>query len=260
MSVMRVQRQALMGDAHRVGTTEIAMASVGDATIMRERMDPGWRWSVDLKPIVGTDLCRAMHQLYVVSGRLHVLMEDGTEIEVGTGDAAVVPPGHDAWVVGDEPCEIVDFSPTYRQLIAAGEAFKALTAPDATHPHTRAQAAAELRAEARSGRLDSGAVELVIGAVGGRPRHAGPAGLTPRELEVLVLIATGASAKQVAHALGIALKTATTHIERIYVKCGVSSRSEVTHFAIANGLVRPLSPGVTPPPAHSAPTPGRRRH
>ncbi len=244
MAAMRAQREALGGDAHRVGNTEIAMASVGDATIMRERMAPGWRWSVDLKPIVGTDLCRAMHQMYVVSGHLHLLMEDGSEIEVGPGDAAVIPPGHDAWVVGSEPCEIVDFSPTYGQLVAAGEAYKALADRDGTRPaSSRAQAAARLRADARAGRLDPAAVELVLGAVGGRPlRQRGPAGLTERELEVLVLIATGASAKQVAHVLGIAVKTATTHIERIYTKCGVSTRAEVTHFAIANGLVRPLTP------------------
>lgn len=242
---MKAQRQAMTGNARRLGNTEITVASVGDATIMRERMDAGWRWSVDLKPIVGTDLCQALHQIYVVSGRLHVLMDDGSEVEVGEGDAAVIPPGHDAWVVGSDPCEIIDFSDTYGQLISAGEAFKALTAPNqGRRPLTRAQAAARLRADARRGRLDPGAVELVLGAVGGRPsRRTGPSGLTGREVEVLVLIATGASAKQVAHALGIAVRTATTHIERIYVKCGVSTRAEVTHFAIANGLVRPLALG-----------------
>ena len=124
------------------------------------------------------------------------------------------------------------------------EAYKALTDSETTRrPLSRPQAAARLRADAQRGRLDPGAVELVLGAVGVQPRRrTGPAGLTARELEVLVLIATGASAKQVAHALGIAVKTATTHIERIYAKCDVSTHSEVTHFAIANGLMRPLSP------------------
>ncbi len=239
---MEVPRHTPGGDARRVGNTEIATESVGDATIMRERMDAGWRWSVDLKPIVGTDLCRALHQMYVVSGRLHMLMEDGSEVEFGPGDAAVIPPGHDAWVVGDEPCEIIDFSPTYAQLVAAGAAYTALTGPESVSKRlSRTEAAARLRADARAGRLDPAAVELVLGAIGRPGRQSGPAGLTPRELEVLALIATGASAKQAAHALGIALKTATTHIERIYAKCGVSTRSEVTHFAIAHGLVRPLS-------------------
>ncbi|MFP5333118.1 MAG: LuxR C-terminal-related transcriptional regulator [Acidimicrobiia bacterium] len=244
---MRVQRRALSGNAHRVGTTEIAVASVGEAVITRERMDPGWRWSVDLKPIVKTDLCRALHQIYVVSGRMRILTDDTAESEVGPGDAVVIPPGHDAWVVGDEPCEIIDFSPDYSQLIDAGQAYQSLTDPnESPTPTARAEAAAALRARAERGRLDSGAVELVLGAVGARPRlRRGPCGLTPRELEVLVLIATGASAKQVAHALGIAVKTATTHIERIYTKCGVSTRAEVTHFAIAHGLVSPLTPAET---------------
>lgn len=231
-------------DARRVGREEMTVAYVGDTTITREVIEPGWKWSTDVKPIVGTDLCRASHQLFIVSGRLHVVMEDGAALEVRTGDAAVIPPGHDAWVVGDDPCEIVDFSPTYSQLIDAGEAYHAMTAPRASgKPCSRSGAAQRLRAEARAGRLDPGAVELVLGAVGHRPgRRSGPAGLTPRELEVLVLIATGASAKQVAYVLGIAPKTASSHIERIYVKCAVSSRSEATRFAIAHGLVNPVTP------------------
>lgn len=230
-------------EARRLGNTELSVAALGDATITREVMAPGWRWSTDVKPIVGTDLCRAMHQLYVVSGRMHIVTEDGAELEVGPGDAVVIPPGHDAWVVGDEACEAIDFSPTYMQLIEAGEAYQAATAPGASAGLSRANAAKHLRVEAQAGRLDSGAVELVLGAVGHRPRRqTGPAGLTAREVEVLVLIATGASAKQVAYALDIKPKTAATHIERIYSKCGVSSRSAATHFAIANGLVRPLVP------------------
>ena len=231
-------------EARRVGNAEITVGTVGDATITREVMKPGWRWSTDVKPVVGTDLCRALHQLFIVSGRLYVVMEDGAELEVGTGDAVVIPPGHDAWVVGDEPCEAVDFSPTYTQLIDAGEAYHAMTARRGSKRGcSRSEAAQKLRGEARAGRLDPGAVELVLGAVGHRPgRQRGPAGLTPREVEVLVLIATGASAKQVAYVLGIAAKTASTHIERIYVKCGVSSRSDATRFAIAHGLVNPVMP------------------
>lgn len=232
--------------ARRVGNADLAVASVGDATITREVMHPGWRWSTDVKPVVGTDLCRASHQFFIASGRVHIVMEDGAEIELGTGDAGFIPPGHDAWVVGDEPCEMIDFSPTYSQLIEAGQAYQAMTAPgQARAGCSRAEAAEKLRAEASLGRLDTGAVELILGAVGHRPRRRpGPAGLTAREVEVLVLIATGASAKQVGYVLGIAPKTAATHIERIYMKCGVSSRSDATRFAIAHGLVRPvMSPG-----------------
>jgi len=89
--------------AHRVGNADLAVASVGDAAITREVMHPGWRWSTDVKPVVGTDLCRASHQFFIASGRLHVVVEDGVEIELAAGDAGIIPPGHDAWVVGDEP-------------------------------------------------------------------------------------------------------------------------------------------------------------
>lgn len=243
---MRLEAKALdtsTEEARRVTNAELAVASVGDTTITREVMKPGWSWSNDVKPIVGTDLCPASHRLFIVSGHLHVVMEDGAELELRTGDAAVIPPGHDAWVVGDEPCEAVDFSPSYSQLIAAGEAYQAMTAPRSGARSSRAQASQKLRAEARAGRLDAGAVELVLGAVGQRPRRQrGPAGLTAREVQVLVLIATGASAKQVAYVLGIAPKTAATHIERIYTKCSVSTRSGATHFAIAHGLVKPVIP------------------
>lgn len=229
--------------ARRVGRADLAVTSLGDAMITREVAQPGWRWSKDINPIVGTDFCRAFHQLFVVSGHLHVEMEDGAEFDVRAGDVAVIPPGHDAWVVGDEPCDMLDFSLDYVQLIDAGEAYQAMTAPaEAGARCSRTQAAKSLRADAAAGRLDAAAVELVLGAVGHRPRRQrGPAGLTPREVEVLVLIATGASAKQVAYVLGIAPKTASTHIERIYMKCGVSTRSDATRFAIAQGLVEAVS-------------------
>jgi DNA-binding CsgD family transcriptional regulator len=119
-----------------------------------------------------------------------------------------------------------------------------MTAPgEAGARCSRTQAAKRLRAEAATEWLDAAAVELVLGAVGhGARRRRGPAGLTTREVEVLVLIATGASAKQVAYVLGITPKTAATHIERIYVKIGVSTRSDATRFAIAHGLVNPIAP------------------
>jgi len=71
--------------------------------------EPGWRWSQDVKPIAGTDSCQVHHLGYVLSGRMHVVMDDGNEIEVGPGDACDIPPGHDAWTLGDEACVMVDF-------------------------------------------------------------------------------------------------------------------------------------------------------
>lgn len=82
----------------------------GEVTIGRATFEPGWKWSECVKPIVGTDSCRASHTGYQVSGRLHVQMDDGTEQEIAAGNSYHIPPGHDAWVVGDEPVVFVDFT------------------------------------------------------------------------------------------------------------------------------------------------------
>ncbi|MEV5825068.1 cupin domain-containing protein [Spirillospora sp. NPDC052242] len=76
----------------------------------RATFEPGWRWTESVKDIAGTDLCEVHHNGYVVKGRIHVVMRDGTEEEAGPGDVFVVTPGHDAWVVGDEPCVMFDFA------------------------------------------------------------------------------------------------------------------------------------------------------
>ena len=86
------------------------VVQMGETTAGLGTFEPGWRWSQDVKPIAGTDSCRAHHTLYMISGRMHVVMDDGTEQEIGPGDMAVIPPGHDAWTVGDEPCVAVDFT------------------------------------------------------------------------------------------------------------------------------------------------------
>ena len=85
------------------------IVKVGGAEIGRLTLEPGWRWSNDVKPIAGTDLCQAPHMQYHVSGRLHVVMGDGTEFDAGPGDVTSLPQGHDAWVVGDEPVVTVDW-------------------------------------------------------------------------------------------------------------------------------------------------------
>ena len=82
---------------------------VGDAEIGRLVLEPGWRWSNDVKPIAGTDSCQVPHFQYHVSGRLGVRMNDGTEIVAGPGDITSLPSGHDGWVVGDEPVVVVDW-------------------------------------------------------------------------------------------------------------------------------------------------------
>jgi quercetin dioxygenase-like cupin family protein len=88
---------------------QIALVNVAGATIGRATFAPGWRWSTDVKPTAGTDSCQVAHTAYVVSGRMGVRMDDGTEIALGPGDAHVVGPGHDAWVLGDDQLVTVDF-------------------------------------------------------------------------------------------------------------------------------------------------------
>jgi quercetin dioxygenase-like cupin family protein len=86
-----------------------AVLNVGGHTVLYGTFEPGWRWSDHVKPIAGTDSCEATHLLYCISGRMKVAMDDGTEAEVGPGDVTAIDPGHDAWVVGDEPFVGVDF-------------------------------------------------------------------------------------------------------------------------------------------------------
>lgn len=86
------------------------LVNLAGVTVGRAQFEPGWRWSKDVKPIAGTDSCQAAHTGYVLAGRMHVVMDDGTEAEAGPGDAVVISPGHDAWIVGDEPCVMLDWS------------------------------------------------------------------------------------------------------------------------------------------------------
>ena len=78
------------------------MVTIGDVMIGRAVFQPGWRWSNDVKPIAQTDRCMILHQGYVVQGSLGVQAEDGTEKTLNPGEAYVIQPGHEAWVVGDE--------------------------------------------------------------------------------------------------------------------------------------------------------------
>jgi hypothetical protein len=82
---------------------------VGGSEIGRLVLEPGWRWSTDVKPIAGTESCEAPHFQYHVSGRLAIKMDDGTEFVAESGDITSLPSGHDAWVVGDEAVVVVDW-------------------------------------------------------------------------------------------------------------------------------------------------------
>jgi hypothetical protein len=96
----------------RPGRARIAMVRTGEAIVRRIIFEPGWRWTEDLGPDADTDLCPVPHVFAHVSGTLHVRMADGSEYDFGPGDVSVIPPGHDAWVVGSEPAVIIDQVPT----------------------------------------------------------------------------------------------------------------------------------------------------
>lgn len=89
---------------------KIELVNVEDTTFGLATFEPGWKWSESVKPIAKTGSCQAPHTNYHISGRLHVIMDDGTELEFGPGDIGIVPPGHDAWTVGDEPAVILDIT------------------------------------------------------------------------------------------------------------------------------------------------------
>jgi len=89
---------------------QVELVTVNDVTFGRATLQPGWKWSTCVKPLVKTKSCEASHLQYHVSGRLHVVMDDGSEQEFGPGDVSYLPPGHDAWVVGKEPAVVVDIS------------------------------------------------------------------------------------------------------------------------------------------------------
>jgi HD-GYP domain-containing protein (c-di-GMP phosphodiesterase class II) len=131
--------------------------------------------------------------------------------------------------------------PLLGRLLECADAYHAMCE---NRPHRPAMskdvAAKEVRRMARDGELDGAAVDAVLAAAGHpvRKRPSTPAGLTPREVEVLELAARGATTRQVASRLGITPKTAGNHIERIYAKIGVSSRAEAALFAMQNGLLR----------------------
>ena len=88
----------------------VEIVELGELSVGRAIFEPGWRWSEHVKPIVGTDSCQVHHVGYVISGHLRVEMNDGASIDLTAGDIFEVPPGHDAWVLGDEPWVSVDYA------------------------------------------------------------------------------------------------------------------------------------------------------
>ncbi len=91
------------------GQSKMELVDLEGMAIARMTLAPGWSWEKDVKPLVNTQTCLLSHTQYCIQGRLMVTMDDGTELAIGPGDAVVVPPGHKAKVVGDEPFVAIDF-------------------------------------------------------------------------------------------------------------------------------------------------------
>jgi len=100
--------------------TEVAVLDLDGVKAARTTFQPGWKWSECIKPVAGTDSCQAHHIGVVVSGTIHIVHEDGTEGDAGPGDAYVIQPGHDAWVVGDEPVVGYEFDSSTAGTYAQG--------------------------------------------------------------------------------------------------------------------------------------------
>jgi hypothetical protein len=91
------------------GNGKADVLNIGGRVVGRGVFEPGWRWSENVKPIAGTDSCEVSHLGYCVSGRMKILMDDGSELDISPGDVFAIPPGHDAEVVGEEECVSLDF-------------------------------------------------------------------------------------------------------------------------------------------------------
>ena len=88
---------------------KVELINIGGATIGRATFEPGWKWSTSVQPLAKTKSCEAPHFQYHLSGTTKIVMDDGKQFECKAGDVSLLPSGHDAWVVGNEPVVVVDF-------------------------------------------------------------------------------------------------------------------------------------------------------
>ena len=110
MAGMQKKNLAQPDETRKFPSGQLELVTLGGVTFGRGTFQPGWKWSTSVKPIVNTKSCEAPHLQYHISGRLRVVMDDGSEAEFGPGDVSLLPPGHDAWVVGNEAVVVIDIS------------------------------------------------------------------------------------------------------------------------------------------------------
>ena len=95
---------------------QASVVDLDGMNVGRGVMQPGWRWSNDVRPMAATESCEVLHAGYLIAGELHVEADDGTVLDIRTGDVFVIPPGHDAWVVGEEAVVMVEWSGNSKTL------------------------------------------------------------------------------------------------------------------------------------------------
>jgi len=109
MDQMEVKSLGMPDEVRTFEKGRLELVKIGGAVIGRATFQPGWRWSDSVKPLVKTKSCEAPHFQYHLSGTLRVKMDDGTVVDCKAGDISLLPSGHDAWVVGNEPVVVIDF-------------------------------------------------------------------------------------------------------------------------------------------------------
>jgi mannose-6-phosphate isomerase-like protein (cupin superfamily) len=109
MAVIESKNMNTPDETRTPDKTKIEVVNVGGSEVGRFTFQPGWKWSECIKPVVKTESCQAEHFGYVEAGRIHIVHTDGAEVDLGRGDAYLIAPGHDAWVLGNEPFVAIEF-------------------------------------------------------------------------------------------------------------------------------------------------------
>jgi hypothetical protein len=109
MATHEVKNVSASAEVRKFERAKLELVELAGGTVARFTLQKGWKWSHDIKPVVKTEWCEAPHIQYLISGKYRVRMKDGAEFDIGAGDVVSVPPGHDAWVVGDEPAIGIEF-------------------------------------------------------------------------------------------------------------------------------------------------------
>ena len=118
MSSIETKAWSSPDEAMTPDKTHAATVKFGPVNITKANRQPGWKWSECIKPHVGTDSCQAGHIGVLMQGKIHVVCDDGSEETISAGSAYRIAPGHDAWVIGDEPALGIEFSTTEKEFAA----------------------------------------------------------------------------------------------------------------------------------------------